>query len=85
MTRRKGTALRTASLAGVAVALVAFVCAGGCDRSEPGSCDVVVYTSVDQIYSSDRSEDRPPPGRDPNGVRDPFPGDEHSAYVSRTT
>ena len=35
-------------------------------------------TSVEQIYSSDRSDDAPPPANDING----YPGDEHGAYAS---
>jgi twitching motility protein PilT len=41
-------------------------------------------TSVEQIYSPDRSQDRPPPERDINGALG-GPGDERSAYVSRAT
>jgi twitching motility protein PilT len=39
-------------------------------------------TSVEQIYSSDRSDDRSPPGRDTNGFGSE-PGDERSRYASR--
>jgi twitching motility protein PilT len=39
-------------------------------------------TSVEQIYSSDRSENPSPPGSDTNGVGSE-PGDEHSRYASR--
>ena len=39
-------------------------------------------TSVDQIYSPDRSHDAPPPGHDTNGSRGPGPGEEHGAYAS---
>ncbi len=35
-------------------------------------------TSVEQIYSSDRSDDTPPPANDING----YPGDEHGAYAA---
>ena len=40
-------------------------------------------TSVDQIYSQDRSQDAPPPSREPNGARPPGAGDgeERSAYA----
>ena len=38
-------------------------------------------TSVDQIYSPDRSQDAPPPGHDTNGSRG-GPGEEHGAYAS---
>jgi twitching motility protein PilT len=39
-------------------------------------------TSVEQIYSSDRSENPSPPGGDTNGFGSE-PGDEHSRYASR--
>jgi len=42
-------------------------------------------TSVEQIYSSDRSRDTPPPGLDTNGVGGPGYGDERSAYASPAT
>jgi twitching motility protein PilT len=39
-------------------------------------------TSVEQLYSSDRSEDQSPPGRDIDGFGS-GPGDERSRYASR--
>jgi twitching motility protein PilT len=39
-------------------------------------------TSVDQIYSPDRSTDAPPPGHDTNGSSG-APGEERSAYASQ--
>jgi twitching motility protein PilT len=39
-------------------------------------------TSVEQIYSSDNSEDAPPPGRDINGSHGPGSGEGRSAYAS---
>ena len=39
-------------------------------------------TSVEQIYSSDRSEDTPPPDRDINGSYGSGSGEGHGAYAS---
>ena len=38
-------------------------------------------TSVDQIYSQDRSQDAPPPSREPNGGGRPGTGEEHNVYA----
>jgi twitching motility protein PilT len=38
-------------------------------------------TSVDQIYSQDRSQDAPPPTREPNGSRPPGAGQEQDVYA----
>ncbi len=38
-------------------------------------------TSVDQIYSQDRSQDAPPPTREPNGSRPPGAGEQHNVYA----
>jgi twitching motility protein PilT len=38
-------------------------------------------TSVDQIYSQDRSQDAPPPSREPNGGGPPGTGEERNVYA----
>ena len=38
-------------------------------------------TSVDQIYSQDRSQDAPPPSREPSDVGPPGAGEERNVYA----